>query len=184
MLALRESKHLGHSRSQDNLRPIHENALHSSLSSSESALDLSSSSDTPLSRVTSPVQVKIRSPSRPTFAKMRRRSTLEWASAGPSQRQKTLEDVSAARMADIFFSLHVSGIEGWYVLLSISHLNTFDNPSPDPIYVSEVVKRAMVYNTFRLALSPFSYSSLLLYSPLVSYSPHFLAEPQFQPRRP
>lgn len=40
---------------------------------------------------------------------------MEWAGSSPQQRQKKLEDVSAARMADIFFSLHVAGVEGWYV---------------------------------------------------------------------
>lgn len=40
---------------------------------------------------------------------------MEWAGSSPQQRQKKLEDVSATRMADVFFSLHVAGVKGWYV---------------------------------------------------------------------
>jgi hypothetical protein len=54
----------------------------------------------------------------------RRRSTLEWSGASPQSRQKKLEDIAESRMADTFFSLHVE------------HLD-------DPVYVSEVVERAM-----------------------------------------
>lgn len=52
-------------------------------------------------------------PSRPVLRKLRRRSTLEWANATPQRRQETLENVAAERMADVFFSLHVRGFEGW-----------------------------------------------------------------------
>ena len=55
---------------------------------------------------------------------MRRRSTLNWANAPPETRQKQLEDVVAARLADTFFSLHCAEIE-------------------EPIYVSEVKELAM-----------------------------------------
>lgn len=51
-------------------------------------------------------------PLRPSFAKMRRRSTMDWSALSPLQKQKKLEDVTAARMADVFYSLHVEGAEG------------------------------------------------------------------------
>jgi len=54
-------------------------------------------------------------PKRPSMARMRRRSTLEWANATPQRRQEKLEGVTAERMADIFFSVHVEGVEGRYV---------------------------------------------------------------------
>jgi hypothetical protein len=56
--------------------------------------------------------------------KTRRRSTI-WAGQSPGYRQKKLEDVIYGGMADSFFSLHCEG-------------------QSDPIYVSEVVKKAMV----------------------------------------
>ena len=55
--------------------------------------------------------------------KQRRRSTI-WSGASPAFRQKKLEDVIDSRMADTFFSLHCKGQE-------------------DPIYISEVVEKAM-----------------------------------------
>ncbi|KAI9678735.1 MAG: hypothetical protein M1817_005792 [Caeruleum heppii] len=61
---------------------------------------------------------------RPSLGKIRRRSTLNWAGASATTRQKKLEDVVAERMADTWFSLHVEGEE-------------------EPIYVSEVVSEAM-----------------------------------------
>ena len=61
---------------------------------------------------------------RPQPKKLRRRSTLNWTNAPPETRQKKLEDVVAERLADTFFSLHCADIE-------------------EPIYVSEVVERAM-----------------------------------------
>ncbi|WEW61125.1 hypothetical protein PRK78_006615 [Emydomyces testavorans] len=54
----------------------------------------------------------------------RRRSTLPWSGANPVVRQTRLEDIAASRMADTWFSLHCPGIE-------------------KPVYVSEVVERAM-----------------------------------------
>ncbi|KAF6238349.1 hypothetical protein HO173_003629 [Letharia columbiana] len=56
--------------------------------------------------------------------KPRRRSTLNWTNAPPSVRQTKLEDVARERMADTWFSLHYSGID-------------------EPIYVSEVIEKAM-----------------------------------------
>ncbi|KAG9889648.1 hypothetical protein KCU98_g15099, partial [Aureobasidium melanogenum] len=102
MLALREAhSNMIHSKSSDDLRPIHESA--SSLSSSPT---------------------KQRTPPRPSFAKLRRRSTLEWAASTSQQRQRRLYDVSAQRMADLFYSMHIPNQQ-------------------DPIYVSEVAERAM-----------------------------------------
>lgn len=54
-----------------------------------------------------------RTPQRPSMKKMRRRSTLEWANATPQRRQEKLENVTAERMADVFLSVHVEGVEGW-----------------------------------------------------------------------
>jgi hypothetical protein len=56
-------------------------------------------------------------------AKPRRKST-NWAGASPSFRQKALEDVIDTRMADVFFTLHCEGQQ-------------------DPIYISEIVDKAM-----------------------------------------
>jgi len=55
--------------------------------------------------------------------KLRRRSS-NWVGATPDFRQKKLEDVIDSRMADTFFTLHCAGQE-------------------DPIYISEVVEKAM-----------------------------------------
>ncbi|KAF2643881.1 UV radiation resistance-associated gene protein [Massarina eburnea CBS 473.64] len=55
---------------------------------------------------------------------LRRRSTLEWSGASPLTRQKKLEDIAGSRMADTFFSLHV-------------------DDQIEPVYISEVVDRAM-----------------------------------------
>lgn len=48
---------------------------------------------------------------------------MEWAAANPQQRQKRLDAVSANRMADIFYTLHVTGVEGWCVLSDLVHLH-------------------------------------------------------------
>lgn len=49
---------------------------------------------------------------------------MEWSGASPLERQKKLEGVTAARMADTYYSLHTAGLE-------------------EPIYVSEVAEKAM-----------------------------------------
>lgn len=56
--------------------------------------------------------------------RIRRRSTLPWAGASPAIRQSKLEDITANNMADTWFSLHCPGIDY-------------------PVYISEVVKKAM-----------------------------------------
>lgn len=53
-----------------------------------------------------------------------RRTNTNWSAASPGIRQKKLEDVIDSRMADTFFTLHC------------------DN-QPEPIYISEVVEKAM-----------------------------------------
>ncbi|KAF7856971.1 hypothetical protein EAF04_009731 [Stromatinia cepivora] len=53
-----------------------------------------------------------------------RRSSSNWVGASPAIRQKKLEDVRDSRMADSFFTLHCAGQD-------------------DPIYISEVVEKAM-----------------------------------------
>ena len=62
--------------------------------------------------------------SRPSASKLRRRSTLNWTNAPPRVRQTKLEDVARDRMADTWFSIHCSN-------------------TPEPIYVSEVIEKAM-----------------------------------------
>lgn len=72
---------------------------------------------------------------------MRRRSTLNWTNAPPRIRQQKLEDVTAERMADTWFSLQSTGVS-------------------EPIYVSEVVEKAMNPN--------FRFFDLNTYGPLVT----------------
>ena len=59
-----------------------------------------------------------KTPPRPSYAKLRRRSTLEWVNASPQSRQQKLEGVTAERMADVFFSLHVEDIDGKIMCIS------------------------------------------------------------------
>lgn len=59
-------------------------------------------------------------PQRPSKSQLRRRSTLNWDTT-PKQRQRKLQDAIAGRTADVFFSVHVIGVE-------------------DPVYVSEVAE--------------------------------------------
>ncbi|EQL37801.1 hypothetical protein BDFG_00849 [Blastomyces dermatitidis ATCC 26199] len=71
----------------------------------------------------------------------RRRNTLPWAGAAPFIRQHRLENIAGNRMADSWFSLHCAGMD-------------------QPVYVSEVVERAMNPN--------FKYFDLNICGPLVS----------------
>ncbi|KLJ11209.1 hypothetical protein EMPG_13497 [Blastomyces silverae] len=71
----------------------------------------------------------------------RRRNTLPWAGAAPFIRQRRLENIAGNRMADSWFSLHCAGMD-------------------QPVYVSEVVERAMNPN--------FKYFDLNICGPLVS----------------
>ncbi|KAH9894488.1 UV radiation resistance protein and autophagy-related subunit 14-domain-containing protein [Xylariomycetidae sp. FL2044] len=78
-------------------------------------------------------------------ADMRRRSTT-LANATPVSRQKQLEYKVESRAADVFFSLHCDGEE-------------------DPVYISEVVERAMNFN--------FRFFDLLQAGPAVTRSTTF-----------
>lgn len=100
MVALREHKALEHSRSSTDLR-------------SASAIDgtIDEGNGSPVEGKERHAHVSQRTPPRPNF-RMRRRSTLEWANATPQGRQEKLEKVTGERMTDVFFSLHVSGVEG------------------------------------------------------------------------
>lgn len=84
--------------------------------------------------------------------KQRRRSTI-WAGQSPGYRQKKLEDVIGGGMTDSFFSLHVEQIY-------------------EPVYVSEVIEKAMVCNSLKKPWrsSPFSraYVRLLEYNELTN----------------
>jgi UV radiation resistance-associated gene protein len=70
---------------------------------------------------------------RPQSKRMRRRSTLDWANASPSIRQRRLEEDAQAIMMDVFFSLHVDGED-------------------NPIYVSETLNETInpTFATFSL----------------------------------
>ncbi|EXJ56158.1 hypothetical protein A1O7_09089 [Cladophialophora yegresii CBS 114405] len=62
--------------------------------------------------------------SRPSGAKMRRRSTLHWATTSPRVRQSKLEDIVVKRLADTWVSIHCAGIS-------------------EPVYISEVIEKSM-----------------------------------------
>ncbi|KAL8871301.1 MAG: hypothetical protein Q9174_002835 [Haloplaca sp. 1 TL-2023] len=64
---------------------------------------------------------------RPQIGRMRRRSTVNWTNATPQVRQKKLEDVTGTKLADTWFSLHCEGVL-------------------EPLYVSEVIEKAMNIN--------------------------------------
>ncbi|KAH7132160.1 UV radiation resistance protein and autophagy-related subunit 14-domain-containing protein [Dendryphion nanum] len=104
-LALMEQRGLAHSRSSSDLKSSEDSARHTSDAVRENG---------------SPKKA-----SRPTMGKgLRRRSTMEWSGASPLTRQRKLEDVIGARMADTFFSLHI-------------------DDQTEPVYISEVVEKAM-----------------------------------------
>jgi hypothetical protein len=60
---------------------------------------------------------------------------MEWTNASPLTRQKKLEDITAGRMADTFFSLHAQDQE-------------------EPVYISEVAEKAMNPNFKFFDLGP------------------------------
>ncbi|PVH91936.1 UV radiation resistance-associated gene protein [Periconia macrospinosa] len=96
------------------------------LAHSRSSSDLKTSGDTSRhSNGELPSPTSSKKLQRPIKGKsLRRRSTLEWTGASPLTRQKRLEDITSSRMADNFFTLHVENQE-------------------DPVYISEVVEKAM-----------------------------------------
>lgn len=110
IIALQEKKALGHSQSSVDLRAVAEHGIDDSERGKQSG-DLNGglvNGNEKVSRVVRPLV-------RPQTPRMRRRSTLEWINATPQRRHEKLQSVTADRMADVFFSLHVAGIEGWYV---------------------------------------------------------------------
>lgn len=106
LVALREQKALGMSRSSTDLRAVAENAV-------TEAEDANTNGSPKGGKEKRRQSATVESPRRPEFRKLRRRSTLEWTQSSPQTRQKRLEKVTKERMADVFFSLHVQGIEGW-----------------------------------------------------------------------
>lgn len=107
---------MGHSRSSTDLRAVleEENALAADDDGVSSVVDsVSGSPVASKSNAKEKVQKPATTaPTRPPFRTLRRRSTLEWASATPQRRQERLEDVTKGRMVDVFFSLHVQDVEG------------------------------------------------------------------------
>jgi hypothetical protein len=108
LVALREQKALGHSRSSSDLRRVPEDGSYSEAEGTKhKRKEIENTQKAPDKSNGTP-----KTPPRPSFAKLRRRSTLEWANASPQSRQQKLEGVTAERMADVFLSLHVEDIEG------------------------------------------------------------------------
>lgn len=110
LVALREQRQvLEHSRSSSDLRSVAEDG-----GAGERGVGMTRVNGSPVkgegegSRA-----VMDGTPKRPTMGRTRRRSTLEWANATPQRRQEKLKRVTEERMADVFFSLHVEGVEGW-----------------------------------------------------------------------
>ncbi|KAF2165261.1 hypothetical protein M409DRAFT_67503 [Zasmidium cellare ATCC 36951] len=124
LVALREQKALGISRSSTDLRAVAENAV-SEAEDVESTItggaNGSPKSGKERQRRQSATAAR---PRRPEFRKLRRRSTLEWAQSTPQKRQERLEKTTKERMADVFFTLHIHGVE-------------------EPVYVSEIIQKTM-----------------------------------------
>ncbi|KAI7547606.1 hypothetical protein KC331_g4920 [Hortaea werneckii] len=112
LVALREQRGLAHSHSSSDLRTVSEHDTDAQQGSRNG-------NGTPVKANGAP-----KAPQRPTIGRMRRRSTLEWVNATPQTRQEKLEAVAKSRLADVFFSIHVEGVE-------------------EPVYVSEVVDSTM-----------------------------------------
>lgn len=111
IVALREQKSLGHSRSSTDLRSLSEDAV---VEGAESIDDTAIANGSPKANKQRqrPNTTATTSPKRPDLRRMRRRSTLEWASSTPTKRQQRLEDVVSEHLVDTFFTLHVPGLEG------------------------------------------------------------------------
>ncbi|KAK3070928.1 hypothetical protein LTR53_009581 [Teratosphaeriaceae sp. CCFEE 6253] len=140
LVALREQRPLEHSRSSRDLRAEVSAVREEGAVTDDEEQGLGHTNGSP--RVKGRVNGHPRTPARrPTLAKMRRRSTLEWANATPQRRQEKLENVTAERMADLFFSMHVQGVEGGndtQLEMLVLRLT-----SVEPVYVSETVERTM-----------------------------------------
>lgn len=142
LVALREKKTLGHSRSSSDLRRVPEDGSYSDVESVKRDTG-SPKRNRESSHAHDVGNGASRTPPRPSFAKLRRRSTLEWANASPQSRQERLEGLTADRMADAFFSLHTEGVQGEEVSTSHKCANSLLTGLQDPIYVSEVVEHTM-----------------------------------------
>ncbi|RMY08151.1 hypothetical protein D0867_09120 [Hortaea werneckii] len=112
LVALREQRGLAHSHSSSDLRTVSEH-------DTDAQENSRNGNGTPVKANGAP-----KAPQRPAMGRMRRRSTLEWVNATPQTRQEKLEAVAKSRLADVFFSIHVEGVE-------------------EPVYVSEVVDSTM-----------------------------------------
>ncbi len=125
LVALREQRGLEHSRSSQDLKAVRENKEavqieaegvareHDGQGNGVSNDQVPQGNDSPQGKGTVNGRPKTPSQQRPPLSKMRRRSTLEWANATPQRRQEKLESVTAERMADIFFTIHAEGVDGW-----------------------------------------------------------------------
>lgn len=107
LVALREHNTLGHSRSSSDLRAVAEDDHDDVNGETVGATTDGSPRHHRKKQDAAPI-----APRRPEFKPLRRRSTLEWANATPQKRQEKLEAAIKGRMADVFFTLHVPGIEG------------------------------------------------------------------------
>ncbi|KAI7208829.1 hypothetical protein KC333_g8976 [Hortaea werneckii] len=112
LVALREQRGLAHSHSSSDLRTVSEH-------DTDAQENSRNGNGSPVKANGAP-----KAPQRPAIGRMRRRSTLEWVNATPQTRQEKLEAVAKSRLADVFFSIHVEGVE-------------------EPVYVSEVVDGTM-----------------------------------------
>lgn len=115
LVALREQKSLGHSRSSSDLRRVPEDGSYSETESGKDQQSITENTSKALKKSNGTPKT----PPRPSFAKLRRRSTLEWVNASPQSRQEKLESVTGERMADVFFSLHVDDVDGMLTRTSI-----------------------------------------------------------------
>lgn len=107
IVALREQRSLAQSRSSTDLRTVAELDLSESLSDRNGEERSRETARHEHGHITATP----RTPLRPSH-RLRRRSTLEWNNATPQMRQERLERVTMDRMADVFFSLHIHGIDG------------------------------------------------------------------------
>jgi hypothetical protein len=132
-LALRESTALTYSRSSTDLKSAGHDGENASGDEGKDSFDSNGNGNgNGNGSLRKPVSPTL--PVRPAKG-MRRRSTLEWANASPLSRQKKLEDITAGRMADTFFTLHMEG-------------------QKEPVYISEVAEKAMNPNFKFFDLSP------------------------------
>lgn len=143
LLALQEQKALGHSRSSTDLRAVvEENAL---TEDDGTSVVVDSANGSPVAAKTKGKEnvrrTSTTAPKRPPFRKLRRRSTLEWLNATPQRRQERLEDVTMGRMVDVFFSLHVQGVEGKQQ--DARRYIPVLTADTEPVYISETVEHTM-----------------------------------------